>query len=109
MKYLVMGSEGPDFAASEEGFALLEKIILPSFEVLTKLEAEKKILAGGVPVGERALIFVVEAGSHGELDDILRDLPVWGMLDWEVVPLQSFQERAKKERSVYEDLKKKLG
>lgn len=108
MKYLVMGSAGPGFASPEEALEVLEKGILPTFETLLKLEADKKILAGGLPVGDRAFVFILEAASHEEADQVLRDLPAWGLLQWEVTPLQSFEGRAQKERSVVAELKKRL-
>jgi hypothetical protein len=73
-----------------------------------KLEAEKRILVGGLPVGDRAFVFILEASSNEEADQVLRDIPAWGVLKWEVRPLQSFEGRAKKERSVVEELKKRL-
>jgi hypothetical protein len=65
-------------------------IILPSFEVLMRLEAEKKILAGGLPVGDRAFVFIAEASSNEELDRLLRSIPMWGALKWKVTALQTF-------------------
>jgi len=94
MKYLVVGSGGPGFASPEEAIQVLEEIILPSFDQLIKLEKQKKILAGGLPVGERAFVFIVEATSHEELDQMLRKIPLWGSLDWEVTPLQTLAGRA---------------
>jgi hypothetical protein len=90
MRYLVVGSEGPGFASPEEAVQLLEDIILPSFDALAKLEAERRILAGGLPVGERAFVFIVEASSN------------------EVTPLQSFAGRAAHERDAIKKLKKSM-
>jgi hypothetical protein len=106
MKYLVTGSKGPGYATPEQAIEVLEKGILPTFDTLMNLEADKKILAGGLPVGDRALVFILEAASHEEADQLLRDLPAWGVLKWAVIPLQSFEGRAKKERSVVEGFKK---
>ncbi|MGH8458854.1 MAG: hypothetical protein ACRESV_05850 [Nevskiales bacterium] len=78
------------------------------FDALMKLETDKKILAGGLPVGDRALVFIPEAASHEEVDQLLRDLPAWGVLKWVVTPLQSFDGRAKKERSIVEEIKKQI-
>ncbi|MGH2670675.1 MAG: hypothetical protein ACRDH5_16455, partial [bacterium] len=64
MKYPVTGSEGPGFASPEQAVEVLERGILPTFDALMKLEADKKILAGGLPVGDRALVFILEAASH---------------------------------------------
>lgn len=106
MKYLVVGSGGPGFASPEEASKVLEGIILPSFDQLIKLEKQKKILAGGLPVGDRAFVFIVEASSNEELDQMLREIPMWGSLEWEVTALQTFAGRAAQERSIVKKLKK---
>lgn len=107
MKYLVTEAEGPGFASPEEAVAVLEKGILPAFDALMKLEAEKKIVAGGLPVADRAFVFILEASSNEEADQLLRNIPGWGALKWTVTPLQSFEGRATQERSVLAELKKK--
>jgi len=107
-KYLVIGSGGPGFASPEETLAVLEKGILPTFDALLKLETDRRILAGGLPLGDRSFVFILEASSNEEADQILREIPAWGVLKWEVKPLQSFEGRAKKERSVLAELKKRL-
>ncbi len=38
--------------------------MLPSLDALNKLQAEKRILVGGLKVGERAFVFVAEAESN---------------------------------------------
>ena len=107
MKYLVSGSEGPGFASPEEAVEILEEVVLPTFDALMKLEAQKKIAAGGLPVGDRAFVFIAEAASNEELDRLLRSLPAWGVLEWHVTPLQSFAGRAAQEREVVKRSKKR--
>jgi len=99
MKYLVSASGGPGFASDEEAVDVLEEEILPMFEELLRLEKAGKILAGGLPVGERSTVFIVEAASHDDLDKMLRSIPAWGTLDWQVTPLQSFSGRAAIEKA----------
>jgi hypothetical protein len=106
MRYLVVGSGGPGFASPEEAKEVLANIILPSFDQLINLENGKKILAGGLPVGDRAFVFIAESTSNDELDQMLRKLPMWGSLDWEVTPLQTFGGRAEMERKALEEMKK---
>ena len=106
MKYLVVASGGPGFVSPEEALEILQSIILPSFKELISLEKRKKIIAGGIPVGERTFIFIAEAKSNDELDQLLRKLPMWGELDWEVTALQTFSGRAKQERQAVQELKK---
>lgn len=108
MKYLVFATGGPGFDTSEDATWVLEEVILPGFDALIRLEAEKKILAGGVPLGERSLAFVIEAQSNEELDWILRGLPLWPSMNWEVTPLQTFAGRADQERDFVERLRREL-
>jgi hypothetical protein len=108
MKYLVVASGGPGFASPEEAVEVLEGVILPSFKQIMELEKRKKIIAGGLPVGDRAFVFITEAKSNDELDQMLRKLPIWGELDWEVTALQTFRGRAKQERQTVRELKKTI-
>ena len=105
MRYLVVGSGGPGFASAEEALEVLSNIVLPNFTQLIELEKKKKILAGGLPVGDRSFVFIAEAESNDELDKMLRQLPMWGVLDWEVTPLQTFNERAKQEQQTVKEMK----
>jgi Muconolactone delta-isomerase len=86
----------------------LEKGILPSFDAVKKLEEDGKILAGGLPVGDRVFTFIAEATSHEELDRMLRNIPAWRVLQWEVTPLQSITARAAQEREIIEELKQAM-
>src|SRR2546426_12722405 len=105
MRYLVTGSEGPGFASPEETVGVLEKIVIPSFDALTALESKRKIVAGGLPLGDRAFVFIVDGKSNEEVDALLRALPMWGVLKWQVTPLQSFKGRARVEREAVRSLK----
>ena len=106
MRYLVYGTEGPGFGSPQEAIEVLEKGFLPTFTTLMKLEAEKKIVAGGLPVGARSFVFIAEATSNEELDRLLRSIPAWGILNWKVTPLHSFTGRATQERDEIKKLKK---
>ncbi len=105
--YLVSGSGGPGFTSPQEIIMVLEKGILPTFEALAKLQKDKKVLAGGLPVGDRAFVFIVKASSNHEVDMMLRQLPAWGVLNWEVTPLERFSDREAQERKILKQLKKR--
>jgi len=105
--FLVTTSEGPGFTAPEEVVEVLGKGILPTFDMLMELQAKKKIVAGGLPVGSRTLYLIIEADSNDEVDRMLRDLPAWGVFSWEVTPLQSLDGRAEMEREILKSLKSK--
>jgi muconolactone delta-isomerase len=105
MKYLVQASEGPNFRSITEVIPVLEEIVLPGLAALADLEAANTILAGGLPAGERALAFIIEAPSHEELGAILGQIPLWGLLTWKVTPLESFQARAERENAFLAKIK----
>lgn len=69
MKYLVVGSGGPGFASSEEALEMLHSLVLPSFNEFIALE-KRKTIVGGLPLGDRAFVFVAEAKSNDDLDQI---------------------------------------
>lgn len=108
MKYLVFATGGPGFASEEQALEILQREVIPSFNEFLALEKSKKIVAGGLPVGDRAFVFIVEAKSNDELDQMLRRIPMWGSLDWEVTPLQSFRARASQERRVVREIRSNL-
>ena len=105
MQYLVEGARGPLPASPEQAVALLEGTVIPHFEYVLRLKSEGKILAGGVPVGDRAFVFIIEASSNDEADRIVRDTPAWGLLESKVTPLQSVEARTEMERKVVQTLK----
>lgn len=104
--YLVTTSEGPGFSSPDEVLGVLENGILPMFDQLAALKKDKKIIAGGLPVGSRRLVMIVEAESHEAVDEMLRDIVAWGVFKWKVTPLHTFDGRADKERAVVKALKK---
>ena len=105
MQYLVEGTRGPLPPSPEQAIALLEGVVIPAFEYLSRLKVEGKVLAGGLPVGDRAFVCIIEAASNDEADRIVREMPTWGVLEWKVTPLQSFEARAEMERKVVQALK----
>lgn len=100
MKYLVTAYGGPSFDSVDSARELLENIVHPTFDRLIELEGSGKILAGGLPVGERALAFILDAASHDEADKILQSLPIWGTIEWDVTALQDFSERRAQEKKM---------
>lgn len=106
MRYLVIGSNGPTAATAEDMIEFLEDLVLPGLEALMKLESDSIVLAGGVPVSERAVAFIIDVPSNEELDQVLRGLPIWGILEWQVTPLQSFEGRAFQDRRTVQQLKR---
>jgi muconolactone delta-isomerase len=106
MRYLVFGRMEMELPPVEEMERFLNERVHPTLNALAKFESEGKVLGGGVPVGERALAFIVEASSHDEIDRMVRELPLWGLLNWEVTPLQTFEARMAFEREFVKRFRK---
>jgi hypothetical protein len=103
MKFLVQATHGPSFASPEEAAHVLKTFVLPTFDKILEWESAG-ILKGGLPVGERALAFIIDADSCDSLDAMLRGLPLWTLLEWTVTPLTGFTARGAYEKQVVKDL-----
>lgn len=97
MLYRVDGTylETGALISPQQACGLLEKAIVPSVEALATLEAEGVIVAGGAVPGARVVSFIMDVQSHDALAAILQGLPFWGLMKWDVMPLQGFRERHK--------------
>ena len=82
--------------------------VLPGHEALINLKSEGKVIAGGFPVGERAIAFIVEADSPKELDSLLMEIPFWGITKTKVTPLQEFEDRRDQDQQAAEQMEQSL-
>jgi muconolactone delta-isomerase len=92
----------------QQGLAMARTAVLPGHEAIINLKSEGKILAGGYPVGERAIAFIIEADSPKELDALLQGVPFWGIVKTKVTPLQDFEDRRDQDRQFAERLEQSL-
>ena len=90
MRYLVTTDHfgGPPPPPDQMG-PLLETVAA-SMEKLSQLLNEGKIVAGGVPAGQKKHVFIVEAASNDEVTDLVHSLPFWMAHRWEITPLESW-------------------
>jgi hypothetical protein len=102
MKFLLIGRDIGFTTPVPPGqlAAVLENVYLPSFKTLEKWEKDGKAV-GGFFAAQRAGAVIVEASSGEELARVMTELPFWGLLNWEVIPLQSY-------RSGVEDAEKQV-
>jgi hypothetical protein len=108
--FLVTGSyidPGP-LLPPQQVVPMMEQMVFPSMEAVAKLQDQKKILAGGLVTGERALAFMLEAASNIEVSRLLVELPFWGIVKWDVKPLDPIRERVVEERKGIDHLKQML-
>ena len=79
----------------DELAAVIRDAILPSVESLIDLQSKGKIVTGGYPVGQRTLVFIMEAESEEELYKTLKGLPLWDLVNTKATRLQGFEELQK--------------
>ena len=71
---------------------VVREAVLPSVERLLELKAQRKVVTGGYPIGQRAIVFIIETDSEEELHEILEGLPLSEVAEARVTPLKSFEE-----------------
>jgi muconolactone delta-isomerase len=71
---------------------VIREAVLPSVERLLELKAQRKVITGGYPIGQRAIVFIIETDSEEELYEILEGLPLSEIAEARVTPLKSFEE-----------------
>jgi muconolactone delta-isomerase len=79
--------------SQKDGINFIEEFIFPTLEQCKKLHEEKKILAGGPMSNAVSLVFIVNAESAWELDDLITSLPIWPRMETKVIPLTTFDAR----------------
>ncbi len=109
MNYLVDLKLAERPTTPQEGVIFIEQGILPTLELCKKLEAQKKIVAGGPLSGAIALSLIVSAESAQELDDVISSLPVWPRMETTVTPLTTFDGRIQTVRARLAQLKTQGG
>ena len=110
MQYLVtmeLVDPGP-LLPPQQLLGMYRTAVLPGHEALINLKSDGKILAGGYPVGERAIAFIVESDSPKELDSLLLEIPFWGITKTKVTPLQDFEDRRDQDQQAAEQLEQTL-
>jgi len=107
MLYLVTGEniENGQGNDPKEWSQLIETAVIPSLESMVKLEKEGKIRAGGLFAGARIGVVILEAESNTEVSRILRSLPFWGFLKWDITPLETFDDGVKETKEMLEQIK----
>jgi hypothetical protein len=97
MRFLVtLDGSGVAGMPPEQFVQVLDQMVIPGVEELAQWEQEGRIHGGGYTAG-RGGIFVIDADSTEEVDQLVTSLPHWGLLKVDVKPLipaSSLLERA---------------
>jgi hypothetical protein len=87
--------------------AFIEGVITPGLEAMDKAIQAKKV-TGGLAAGEREGYFIIDASSHQELAEFLRNLPFWVAMKWTVIPLQSPRSAMEQDKAFMQKAKAML-
>jgi muconolactone delta-isomerase len=79
--------------------------VIASQEAMIELRKAGKVLAGGVPVGRKAIVAIAEAESNDELSDLVMRIPLHSISDVDVVPLASHESVIRAIRREFEHQK----
>ncbi len=109
MQYLVTMEfvEPGALLAPQQVPTLYRSTIFPTQEAWARMESEGKI-HGGIVAGARKAVFMLEADSNEEVNQILQGMPAWGVLKVEVTPLLSFETRREHEEQALQQLEASL-
>ena len=55
---------------------------------------------------QREVVFILDAISNEDVGSILADLPVWPLIKWDVLPIQSFKSADERDGKVIDRLKR---
>ena len=104
MLYLVKAELVENSISAEAFPQVFGQLIRPSLESLAKMIDEKKLM-GGIPAGQRAGFFIMDAQSNEEVDRILGGLPFWGLLNVSVTPLVSVRTAIERDQRAADAMK----
>ena len=86
---------------------IVEQMVVPSIEQLTQWEQEGRIYGGGYTAA-RGGVFIMEADSSEEVDQLVTSLPYWGLVKVEVKPLISTSEMVERARAMSQRLQERV-
>ena len=87
---------------------VVEQMVVPSIEQLTQWEQEGRIYGGGYTAA-RGGVFIMEADSSEEVDQLVTSLPHWGLVKVDVQPLISHSTLLERARAMRQRLQERVG
>ena len=86
---------------------VMEQMVIPGIEQLAQWEQEGRIHGGGYPAG-RGGVFMIDADSSEEVDQLLTSLPHWPLLKVDVEPLISASALVERARAVRQRVQERV-
>ncbi len=83
-------------------------MVVPSLEQLAQWEEEGRIHGGGYTAA-RGGVFMIDADSSEEVDQLVASLPYWGLVKVDVKPLVSTNSLLERGRATSQRLHEQVG
>src|SRR5215207_2842778 len=109
MRFLVTidGSELGAGMPPEQLAQVVKQMVTPSLEKLVQWEQEGKVHGGGYTAA-RGGVFIMEADSSEEVDQLVTSLPHWGLVKVDVKPLISTSAMLERSRAMSQRLQERV-
>jgi muconolactone delta-isomerase len=86
----------------------IDQMVIPSLEQLAQWEEEGRIHGGGYTAA-RGGVFMIDADSSEEVDQLVSSLPYWGLVTVDVKPLVSTRSLLERGRATSQRLHERVG
>jgi len=109
MRFLVT-IDGSDMAVGrspEQLAKVVKQMVVPSLEQLAQWEQEGRVHGGGYTAA-RGGVFIMDADSSEEVEQLLTSLPYWGLVKVDVKPLISTGSMLERARTMGQRLQEQM-
>jgi muconolactone delta-isomerase len=109
MRFLVTieGSDALVGMPPERLAQVVDQMVIPGIEKLAQWEQEGRIHGGGYTAA-RGGVFIVDADSSDEVDQLVTSLPHWGLVKVDVKPLISHSTLLERARAMGQRLQERV-
>ena len=110
MRFLVTieGSDALVGMPPERLAQVVDQMVIPGVEKLAQWEQEGRIHGGGYTAA-RGGVFIIDAESSEEVDQLVTSLPHWGLIKVDVKPLISTSSILERSRSMRQRIQERVG
>src|SRR5687767_3847445 len=87
---------------------VMDQMLIPGIEKLAQWEQEGRIHGGGYTAA-RGGVFIIDADSSEEVDQLVTSLPHWGLIKVDVKPLISTTALLERARATRQRVQERVG
>jgi muconolactone delta-isomerase len=87
---------------------VMDQMVIPGIEKLAQWEQEGRIHGGGYTAA-RGGVFIIDADSSEEVDQLVTSLPHWGLIKVDVKPLISTTALLERARATRQRVQERVG